>query len=245
MDLKEALKFLVGLKENKTYKIGDATFSDNQLVQVMEKKYYPEPVQVGSLDALVKLIRAELDDYTAGVRTCGLPLFVHVVSPTQVKVFSRLDERSARDWLYKAVASDVNFESGWRDQQAAIIEVRSRFLPTEDSEYLLGLISSINQDEGVKSTDNGVSQTVVVKTGVSLQDTATVKPRLELQPFRTFLEVEQPVSEFILRLNERGQIGLFEADGGIWKLEAKANIQGWLSSALLEEINGGLISIMV
>ena len=245
MDLKEALKFLVGLKENKTYEIGDATFSDNQLVQVVGKKYYPEPVQVGSLDALVKLIRVELADYTTGVRTCGLPLFVHVAGPTSVKVFSRLDERSARDWLYKAMASDVNFESGWRDQQSAIIEVKSRFLPTEDSEYLLKLISSINQDEGVKSTDNGVSQTVVVKTGVSLQDTATVKPRLELQPFRTFLEVEQPVSEFILRLDDKGRVGLFEADGGIWKIEAKQNIAAYLETELADEIDGSLVVVMI
>lgn len=245
MDLKEALKYLVGLKENKTYQIGDATYSDNPLNHVIHKKYYPDPVEVGSLDALVQMIRAELEIYIQKNRDCGLPLFVHVESPTVVNVFSRLDDRCKRDHLYTAVCRDVKFLDGWKSQQEAIIEVRSRFLPTDDSEYLLKLISSINQDEGVKSTDNGVSQTVVVKTGVSLQDTATVKPRLELQPFRTFLEVEQPKSEFILRLDEKGRIGLFESDGGIWKLEAKANIQGWLMNALAPEIQNKMVVVMV
>ena len=38
--------------------------------------------------------------------------------------------------------------------------------------------------------------------------------------FRTFLEVEQPESEFLLRVDPDEGIGFFEADGGIWKLEA-------------------------
>lgn len=252
MNLKEALAYLVGLKDNKTYNIGGVDYSDNRLVQVEPERYYPETKTVGSLDAIAKMIRAELQFYGKGsrpgaptfVRKAGVPLFVHVASPTIVRVFSRMDDHCKRDTLYAAVANDVEFKDGWRDQQEAIIEVRSRFLPTEDSEYLLSLISSINQEEGIKSTDNGVSQTVVVKTGVSLQDTATVKPRLELQPFRTFLEVEQPVSEFILRLDDKGRVGIFEADGGIWKLEAKDKIYNWLSAELDAEVESGCVVVM-
>ena len=47
---------------------------------------------------------------------------------------------------------------------------------------------------------------------------------MKLRPYRTFKEIDQPESQFLLRLNENGNIGLFEADGGMWKLEAKKSI---------------------
>ena len=73
----------------------------------------------------------------------------------------------------------------------------------------------------VTSEDNGVTQTVEARKGIALKAREQVKPRVPLCPFRTFLEVEQPESEFLVRMREGGEIGLFEADGGMWKLDAK------------------------
>ena len=52
-----------------------------------------------------------------------------------------------------------------------------------------------------------------------------------LKPFRTFREIEQPESEFILRYQNRNGIeaALFEGDGGCWKLDAILRIKEWLS----------------
>ena len=68
-----------------------------------------------------------------------------------------------------------------------------------------------------------MSQTVTTRQGVSLMQMEAIKPRISLAPFRTFREVPQPESEFILRLDEKDGIGLFAADGGIWK-EAREEI---------------------
>lgn len=73
----------------------------------------------------------------------------------------------------------------------------------------------------------------------------TVKPRLALQPFRTFREVPQPESDFILRLDENWRVGLFEADGGIWKMEAKDNIKAYLEEYLKEYVRKGTVIVMV
>lgn len=99
--------------------------------------------------------------------------------------------------------------------------------------------------QGIKSTDNGVTQEATVKTGVVLKDTVPVKPIVELQPYRTFLEVDQPVSKFLLRVDEHGRAGLLEADGGAWKLEAKRRIAAWLSNELKEEIDAGKVVVMI
>lgn len=240
--IEKALRFLVGLKENKTYNIGGINYSDNELHQVEPVTHYPTTLEVGSLDAITKLIRAELPDY---LENGEVPLFVRIDSPTAVSVFTRPDFKAKRKFIYSAFCKDANFKEGFRNQQEAIIELKSRFIPTADSVYLLDLISRINNEEGVKSEDNGVSQTITAKKGVSLMTTEQVKPRLSLQPFRTFREIPQPESEFILRLDDNGRVGLFEADGGIWKIEAKCNIQGFLEGELEKEIEAGQVVVMI
>lgn len=239
--LEKALRYLVGLKDNKTYEIDGKTYSDNSLHLIESERFYRKGLEFGSLDAIVKMVKTELPDYTDGTD----PIFIRVIDHKNVEVFTRPDDRERRLFPYSAKCTDADFREGWRDQQAAIIELRSRFLPTDDSAYLLGLISRINNDEGVQSSDNGVSQTVTAKKGVSLMATEQVKPRLSLQPFRTFREVAQPESEFILRLDEDGRVGLFEADGGIWKIEAKINIAAYLSSALASEVESGVVVVMI
>ena len=237
--IKEALQYLVSLKDNKTYDIDGNVYSDNKLFRVDPPKYTKSTLTFGSLDAIVKMVRTEIAEFGE------MPLFIHVENHKLVRVFTRTDDEEDRQFPYVAECNDTDFREGWRDQQAAIIELRSRFIPTVDSDYLISLISRINNDQGVKTEDNGVSQTVTAKQGVTLMQTETVKQRLQLVPFRTFREVEQPQSEFILRLDENGRIGLFEADGGIWKLEAKVNIQNYLEEALDDEVKAGNVVVMV
>lgn len=250
MDLKAALQYIVGLAEPKLFEVGGQSYSRDKLIPVEEPHYYPEKVRVHSLDAIVKLVKAELGDYFSAENADSgngvpLPLFVRIDGPTSVTVFSRLDDVCRRDWLYGSECEDANFREGWRNQQEAIIELRSRFLPTPDTAYLLDLISRINVNDGIKSEDNGVSQTVTAKKGVSLQQTEAVKPRVTLQPFRCFREVAQPESEFILRLDDGGRVGLFEADGGIWKMEAKDNIRAYLETALADEVAKNQVVVMI
>lgn len=236
--IQKALQYLVSLKDNKTYQINGKTYSDHKLELIEDERFYRKEVEFNSLDAIVKMIKAEIKDYTGVV-------FIRVKDHKNVDVFTRPDDRERRVWPYSATCIDAEFKAGWRSQQEAIIELRSRFIPTEDSEYLLNLISRINNDQGIQTNDNGVSQTVVTKQGITLMGSEVVKPRLTLQPFRTFREIPQPASEFILRLDDEGRIGIFEADGGIWKMEAKDSINAYLSENLSSEIVGGHVIVIV
>ena len=80
---------------------------------------------------------------------------------------------------------------------------------------------------------------------MQLNATVPVRSIVTLQPLRTFLEVEQPCSDFLLRVGKNGEITLPDADGGAWKLDAKRKIASWLAHALSTEIEAGKVVVMI
>ena len=106
------------------------------------------------------------------------------------------------------------------------------------------LLSRMTNENSVSTNDNGVTQTVEARQGVALNALIEIKPRVMLRPFRTFLEVEQPESEFLLRVDPDEGIGFFEADGGIWKLEAKKNIADYFLKNMGDLIDAGKVVVM-
>lgn len=59
-------------------------------------------------------------------------------------------------------------------------------MPGEGVDYLLDLLSRINKENGVTTRDNGVSQEVEARQGISLKALVQVKPRISMRPYRTF-----------------------------------------------------------
>lgn len=237
--LKEAIQYLVSLNDNKTYNINGDTYSDRDLVRIPPHIDRPSGISVTGLDSIVKLVRNELDMFD------NLPLFIRVDGARKVSVFSTYDDTMVRDSLYEATCDVPGFRDGFRNYEEAIIELRSRYSPGEGMEYLLDLLSSISKENGVTTRDNGVSQEVEARQGISLKTMVKIRPRVSLRPYRTFLEVEQPESEFLLRLDDEGNVGLFEADGGMWQVEAKRNICAFFEEALKPEIDGGKVVVMM
>lgn len=84
--------------------------------------------------------------------------------------------------------------------------------------------------------------TVTTQKGVALQGNEQIRPIITLKPYRTFQEVEQPESIFLIRVNERG-ISFTEADGGMWKLQARETVKAFLENALEAEIAAGEVYI--
>jgi hypothetical protein len=240
MDMtREAIEKIEELAENKTYEIDGETYSDRVLHRIAPHIDRPQKITVNGLDSAVKLIKAEIAAVTR-------PLFVRVNSHKEVSIFTTYNEPDfERCYLYSVVSDVPEFKEGFRDQQKAIIELRSKFMPNEGVDYLIDLLSKITKDNSVSSNDNGVTQTVEARQGIALAQKVTIKPRVALKPFRTFLEVEQPESEFLLRLDENGNIGFFEADGGMWKMEAKTNIAAYFKNELSELIREGIVIVMM
>lgn len=210
----------------------DRQFSTQQIYEIEKKYDSPKSITLNTLESLADIIKTELEK-------AHHPLFVNVKSPTNVVIFSTYyeTENCRRDYLYEAVAElpKITFDQ-FVDYESTMIALRSKFVETDDVLYLLDLLSKVTDQNSVESEDNGLSQTVQVRKGIAMVQNAVVRPKVKLKPFRTFLEVDQPESEFLVRMQEGGYIGLFEADGGAWKLEAKKNIYSFLIEALSDEI---------
>lgn len=153
-------------------------------------------------------------------------------------------EPDERNTLYRAKADAPGLRTGFRGREVALIELRSLCIPNEGTAYLLDLLSRMTNENSVSTNDNGVTQTVEARQGVALNAVVEIKPRVMLRPFRTFLEVEQPESEFLLRVDPDEGIGFFEADGGIWKLEAKKNIADYFLKNMGDLIDAGKVVVM-
>lgn len=126
--------------------------------------------------------------------------------------------------------------------EEAMIALRTRFQATPDSEYALKLLSDITTGSKITLNDNGIATSVVSRSGVALQTNTPIRPIITLKPYRTFQEVEQPASQFLIRVSERG-ITFVEADGGMWKLAARKTVRDYLAEKLAPEIEAGLVAI--
>ena len=221
-----------------TFEIEGSVYSTKSLTHVDNMKRRPKSIEVTGLDSICKLVRNES-------KHIGKKLFVQVKNFKEVAVFTTLDDDEERFRLYTCVADTPNVTTGsYMPYEKAIIELRSLYIPNDDHTYLLNLISSVSSESRVTSTDNGVTQSVEAKSGIALNSMVKVKPRVTLRPFRTFVEVEQPESDFLLRISERGEIGVYPADGGVWKLEATRNIAGYFEEALKDLIEAGSVVVI-
>ena len=110
------------------------------------------------------------------------------------------------------------------------------------------MAANITDQQNEQYSDDGVTQQVVIKSGVAHKDNAIVPNPVNLTPYRTFLEVDQPASDFIFRIRKNeGSAPTFKlvaADGGTWKAEAVANVKKYLEEALKDIPNREQITII-
>lgn len=228
---------IVGLKQTQIFDIGGQTYTDGDLERVPPHVDRPERMSVSGLDSICKLIRTELNKI-------GTAIMVQVDSYKSVSVTTTYLADYSRNTLYRAESDVPGFRPGWHDREDAVIELRSMFIPNDGTAYLLDLLSKITDTSSETIKDNGVTQVVEATSGIALKASVEIKPRVSLCPFRTFLEVEQPESEFVLRVDADRGIGLFEADGGVWKLEAKRNIVKYFEDNLKDLVEAGNVVVM-
>lgn len=118
------------------------------------------------------------------------------------------------------------------------IAVTTKLAATEaiDTQMVMGVNMRTGQIEIAEY--DGVSQQAIIKTGVTTKDAAFVPNPVSLIPYRTFLEVPQPASDFVFRISEgRGGAPAFKlvaADGGLWKSQAVDNVKNYLVKALAD-----------
>ncbi|MBP1950257.1 hypothetical protein [Virgibacillus litoralis] len=233
--IKEAIQYVVGLGKAEIHDRNGQDYSDKPLHLLKEPT--ASALEVNTLSGVVDYLKSEFDGSGHAI--------VHVESPTSVLVQSQLNgDENRSEWiLAKAMTPTFHFDRFY-DTESFNIKLQSTFVKSEDRDIMLKIVGNIQEENVHTHGDDGVSQKVVARTGVANVGNVEVPNPVNIAPYRTFTEVEQPQSDFVFRMKSGPECALFEADGGAWKLEAISNIAVYLGVELKKEIESGRITII-
>lgn len=236
--IKEALQYIVGLSEAK---VQDITLADGTVQTYSDKPLHRLQKHIPMVDKAIEMCTlTSLVDYIKGnIDTMYEKMIIQVVDPETVVLFSQLNEERYREKMVVVNARIPDFRFGtYMDQENFCINLQSKFIDDPDTDRALILKFAGTMEAGTIAEygDDGVTQKATVKTGIASKGEAIVPNPVKLRPYRTFLEVEQPVSEFVFRVKQDKYDGIncaiFEADGGAWKIAATSSIKDFLQFEL-------------
>jgi hypothetical protein len=201
----------------------------------------PVPLLVSTLSGLVAYAKANIDKHNLD------ELLLTVDSPVVASLRGAIGSEFVRFrrpvWIRASYSPTVGFNE-YKDAETFSIWLQTGFAPSAGRDQVLQLVASIRENSVRETVDDGVTQEVKTGRGVTLVGMQAVPNPVLLSPFRTFTEVEQPSSLFVLRVRtatsreaDRPELALFEADGGAWKREAMRRI-GLYFQAELPEVRG-------
>lgn len=232
--LKEAIEYLLKLKRPETLKVGERDFSTLDLYPIKEAEC--SALEVYNLDSLIQYIKNNPDNNVDEIRIINIESPLRVVAESNL--FGNFKQREKFVIVdYSDLIPSINF-GRYMNIEEFIIMLKSKFIVTEDLEKLIKVVGNITDENVTNYNDDGITQKVTTKTGIARVGEVALPPRIKLKPYRTFVEVEQPESEFLLRAKkgyEGIEFALFEADGGVWKKEAINNIANYLKESLNNE----------
>lgn len=233
--IKAAIDRILQLAEPTIIDIGGDKFSNKDLYRI-DNDLRASAIEMNTLTSLIQYIKENNGDFKRNGN-----YIVQVVSPTLVRLISSLDGDRKREVLaeVKAELPEITFNRPVQHQEF-LIGVQAKFADGDaadnDKALILKFAGTVKSGTIANYKDDGVSQKATIKTGVASLSEAEVPSPCKLKPYRTFLEVDQPLSSFIFRLDEDDRYGitcaLYEADGGAWRHTVKENVKAFLEKAL-------------
>lgn len=241
--LKEALQYVARL----------ATDSQEIIVKdINGETYVKGDARRIPTDMASEMILNSLDSTVDYIKDCingskfKLPYVVNI-GYKKIDVYSGLNERLERNRLTETIPllPLISFDQ-WMDMESFVIQLKTCFVETDNLNKLVAIVSSITDESKVSMEDDGFGLKVSQVSGTTIKkpEEFQINPIVRLAPYRTFTELAQPESRFLLRVRDGGKMALYEADGGMWKLEAQRNASDYLREALAEEIAAGTVVVV-
>lgn len=211
-------------------KIGTYEFTDRKLERIDLDAKLPPALEFYTLQGFVDYVEREPEAKDA---------LIHVVSPALVLATGRLEgqDKDRRRTFAKAVFRPSPTD-GFEFNSYGSLEDLNIALQTMFDENrgevtdLRKFTSAIRQSSSVGLADDGVSQSVEAKRGVAAVLPTAVKNPWALAMYRTFAEVEQPLSYYVLRFRgyegQLPQAALYETFDARWQVKAVETIAKWL-----------------
>lgn len=231
--LKEAIEKLIDLTNGSVLSAHGKAYSRHELRQLPSPRPTAKPLEFHSLTGMIDYLQEGMD----GTRAPGYALVVE--SPTKVDLVSKVEgEFRQREVLASSLAVVADgFRCGqYHDIETFVTALQACFVPDEQTALVLQVVGNIAQ-EGVQTlADDGVSQVVTARAGLTRVANLKVPNPVTLRPFRTFQEIAQPASKFVLRLQGKGselpKAGLFEVADNQWRREAIVGVGDYLAQQL-------------
>lgn len=232
--LQKALDYLIslGIDNNPIHIVDKKPYSLKQLIPV--KEISPDSLEFNFLDSLVTYLIENVDAWNPNNN-----LIIEIISPSKIALRSELIG-NFNQRLTPAICVALLEPFPWGrfiTPEEFIIMAQSRFNETEDLAKIRAIVGNVKSEEVIQFSDDGISQQVTAKSGIARVENVVIPPRVKLAPYRTFIEIKQPESEFVFRAkkaNELPHFALFEADGGAWRIEAMKRIKAYLEEHLKE-----------
>lgn len=232
--IKEALEYLVGLGRPVTHSVYGRTYSTEPILPVTEP--VPETIDVTTLSALIGYVASDCDLMIESGKIDRLT--AHVESPTCVKLYApATGEFKVRPELLcaKPLLNKIPFGSYISGEEMVVLLQTCFVRGVGDWQKVIAVAGNVSDGATRDYSDDGISQAVTARVGVATKADVLMPNPVRLAPYRTFPEIEQPVSDFVFRARSGGgdskpTFALFEADGGAWRIEAMERIAAWLGA---------------
>lgn len=230
-----AVKAIQDSVKNEMVTVDGVEYSTRTLYDLRKAEPFAATLHINTLQGIV--------DYLTGLDEAEAPV-IHIVDEAAVNVITPAKGYfKQRDTLVAARCDPIlgkSFSFGsFVDTESFNVALQSLFVMSDELESVLRVVGNIKEEAVKTVVDDGTTQTVTARAGIAKIEEVNVPNPVTLQPYRTFREIEQPASQFILRMRsgvngQKPTCALFEADGGKWKLTAIERIKEWLSGALAD-----------
>lgn len=220
-----------------TRQIGEYQYAAQPLTRVNVDPALPAPREFFTLAGFVGFLEQETDIEPESV-------LVHVVSPLRVEVVGKLEgvDNHLRRHYGTAVCRSAALH-GFSFNAPQPLETLHIALQTcfqqdvGEIQALRRFLASVKSAEEVGLADDGVSQTVSARRGISAVQTTGVVNLWPLAPWRTFAEITQPTSHYVLRFQQgegEPRAGLYETGDSSWQVRAVELIAAFLRARLTD-----------
>ena len=189
-----------------------------------------EILETKTLTSIISFIENNIGDIEKAIN-----LFIHVVDYDKVLLKTGYNFKNAYEHLVNARCENIALNiNNYMSIEYAIIELQTKYIDNDDKADLLQVLASVRADSSIENNDDGVTQEVIMKKGIHTAVKKNFEPIKTLIPRRTFQDVNQPESQFLIRFKEENgiKVALFLADSDAWKQKAMANIETWLINEL-------------
>lgn len=222
--IKEAIEYLQKTAHAQLVEHDGRTYATKELHAI--KSPAVDAVQLHTLDGLIEVSRP---------LAMSESISILVKSPSHVVAFGEPES----PWRNRQVFVEAkDFDGGnmafrfgqYYEQSEFIIGLNAWFVKTAERDKVLAFVSTVTEENAASAKDDGVTQTVATKRGAKLGVENIPNP-VELAPYRSFREIEQVASKFLLRYKD-GKFALFDVEGNAWQYEAVKRVAEYIRTSL-------------